>query len=218
MALSQEDYMHAIVGNDDSLWKSTRGFFMPGTPLYNEEGGEILKGPRNFDAAKRLLAESGYAGEPVTCLVAQDISVLKAFGEVTADLIKRLGMNVDYAALDWGTTVARRAQKSPSGRGGWLSPLWSAGTYGLNPATNGFLSATNPGWPSSPQVEAEMAAWLDTKSLDEEKTVARRLNKAAFESVTYAPLGTFLSYQAWRKNVSGIVPGPLTFWGVSKTV
>jgi peptide/nickel transport system substrate-binding protein len=80
------------------------------------------------------------------------------------------------------------------------------------------LSATNPGWPSSPQVEAEMAAWLDTKSLDEEKTVARRLNKAALESVTYAPLGTFLSYQAWRKNVSGIVPGPLTFWGVSKTV
>jgi len=218
MALSQEDYMHAIVGNDDSLWKPTRGFFTPGTPLYNEEGGEILKGPRNFDAAKRLLAESGYAGEPVTCLVAQDISVLKVFGEVTADLIKRLGMNVDYAALDWGTTVARRAQKSPSGRGGWLSPLWTAGTYGLNPATNGFLSATNPGWPSSPQVEAEMAAWLDTKSLDEEKTVARRLNKAAFESVTYAPLGSWLSHQAWRKNVSGIVPGPLTFWGVSKTV
>jgi len=25
-----------------------RGFFTPGTPLYNEEGGEILKGPRNF--------------------------------------------------------------------------------------------------------------------------------------------------------------------------
>jgi peptide/nickel transport system substrate-binding protein len=36
--------------------------------------------------------------------------------------------------------------------------------------------------------------------------------------VTYAPLGNFLNYQAWRKNVSGIVPGPLTFWGVSKTV
>src|SRR5262249_1365105 len=31
-----------------------------GTPLYNEEGGEILKGPRNLDAAKRLLKEAGY--------------------------------------------------------------------------------------------------------------------------------------------------------------
>ena len=25
------------------------GFFIPGTPLYNEEGGEILKGPRDID-------------------------------------------------------------------------------------------------------------------------------------------------------------------------
>src|SRR5258707_8864157 len=85
MALSQEDYMRAIVGNDDSLWKPMPSYFTPGAPLYTEEGGEILKGPRNFDAAKRLLAESGYAGQPVTCLVAQDTPVLKAWGEVTSD-------------------------------------------------------------------------------------------------------------------------------------
>jgi hypothetical protein len=48
----------------------------------------------------------------VTCLVAQDISFLKAWGEVTADLLKRLGVNVDFAAVDWGTVIARRAQKS----------------------------------------------------------------------------------------------------------
>jgi peptide/nickel transport system substrate-binding protein len=62
MALSQQDYMRAFVGDDDNLWKPLPGFFTPGTPPYNEEGGEILKGPRNFDAAKRLLAESGYSG------------------------------------------------------------------------------------------------------------------------------------------------------------
>jgi peptide/nickel transport system substrate-binding protein len=95
-ALSQEDYMRAIVG-DDSLWKPMCGFFTPGTPLYNEEGGEILKGQRNFDAAKRLLAESGYAGQPVTCMAAQDYYFIKAWGEVTADLLRRLGINVDYA-------------------------------------------------------------------------------------------------------------------------
>jgi hypothetical protein len=42
------------------------GFFAPGTPLYTEEGGDILKGPRKVEGAKRLLADSGYAGEPVT--------------------------------------------------------------------------------------------------------------------------------------------------------
>jgi peptide/nickel transport system substrate-binding protein len=46
MALNQEDYMRAIVGDDDKLWKPLPGFFTPGTPLYTEAGGEILKGRR----------------------------------------------------------------------------------------------------------------------------------------------------------------------------
>jgi peptide/nickel transport system substrate-binding protein len=54
--------------------------------------------------------------------------------------------------------------------------------------------------------------------LDEEKAAIRRLNKAALDGVVYAPTGFFLTYQAWRKNVSGVIKGPLPFfWGVSKT-
>ena len=49
MALSQEDYMRALVGDDTALWKPLPGFFTPDTPLYTEEGGEILKGKRDFD-------------------------------------------------------------------------------------------------------------------------------------------------------------------------
>src|SRR6266478_4084713 len=119
MALSQEDYMRAYAGDDDSLWKPMPGYFAPGTPLYTEEGGEILKGPRKLDVAKRLLAESGYAGEPVTLMAAQDIAFFKAWGDVTADLLKRLDMKVDFAAVDFGTFVARRVQKSPPRQGGW---------------------------------------------------------------------------------------------------
>ncbi len=223
MALSQEDYMRANVGDDDKMWKPSPGFFTPGTPLYNEEGGDILKSPRNIDAAKKLLAQSGYAGQPITCLVAQDIPYLKAWGDVTADLLKRLGMKVDFVATDWGTVIARRLQKSPPGQGGWHIFLsWNAGALNIDPATYTLLRANGekafPGWPDSPQVEAEIAAWFDAKTLDEEKAAARRLNKAAFDHVVHAPLGFFLQYQAWRKNVSGIVKGPLPFfWGVSKT-
>ena len=52
----------------------------------------------------------------------------------------------------------------------------------------------------------------------EEKAAVKRLNKAALEDVVYAPTGFFLSYTAWRKNISGIAKGPLPFfWSVSKT-
>jgi peptide/nickel transport system substrate-binding protein len=222
MAMSQEDYMRALVGDDPALWKPLPGFFTPGTSLYTEEGGDILKGPRNFDAAKKLLAQSGYAGEPVTCLVAQDQPITKAQGDVTADLLKRLGMNVDFIATDWGTVGARRAVKTPPGQGGWhMFHTWHSGADCVNPAVAIGVRASGDtawfGWPDAPEVEAQVAAWYEAKTLEEEKAAIRRLNKAALDAVVYAPTGFFLSYQAWRKNVSGVIKGPLPFfWGVSK--
>jgi peptide/nickel transport system substrate-binding protein len=222
-AMSQEDYMSAYVGDDSKMWKPMPGFFVPGSPYYNEEGGEILKGPRNLDAAKRLLAQSGYSGQPITLMAAQDLPHNKAWGDVTVDLLSRLGANVDFVATDWGTVVARRAQKSPPGQGGWQ--MYVSGVDGVSSAdpTNRLLRANGDkagfGWPNIPEVEAEIAAWYDTKSFDEEKAIARRLNKAALDYAVYAPLGSYLRYHAWRKNVTGISQGPLPFfWGVTKTV
>jgi peptide/nickel transport system substrate-binding protein len=221
MALSQEDYMRALVGDDDSQWKPMAGCFGPGTPLYNEEGGEILKGPRRLDLAKRLLAEAGYAGEPITVMAAQDIAHFKVWGDVTVDLLQRLGVKVDYAAVDWGTLNARRTQKSPPNRGGWH--MYVASAFGIDFAypTIRLLRADSNlsnGWASSAQFEAEVAAWFDAESADEEKTIARRLNKACLDHVLYVPLGAFLRHHAWRNNVTGIVPAPAPlFWGVSKS-
>jgi peptide/nickel transport system substrate-binding protein len=222
MALSQEDYMRAVVGDDDSLWKPMPGYFPPATPLYTEEGGDILKGPRKVEAAKRLLAESGYAGEPVTLMAPQDIAHLKVWGDVTVDLLKRLDMKVDFAAVDAGTQVVRRVQKLPPRQGGWQ--MFISGYFGVDFAdpTNKLLrangnEATN-GWANNPEIEREIAAWYDAASLDEEKTIVRRLNRLAVDHVVYAPLGVNMRLYAWRKNVSGIVQAPLPlFWGVSKT-
>jgi peptide/nickel transport system substrate-binding protein len=221
-AISQEDYMRAVVGDDDTQWKPMLGYFTPGTSLYTEEGGEILKGPRRLDAAKRLLSESGYAGQPIICMAAQDQPQHKAWGDITVDLLKRLDMKVDFAAVDWGTVVARRTQNLPPIQGGWH--IYHTAYYGTDciDPTNRFIRASGDlavnGWANIPQVEAEVAAWYDAKTPDDEKAAVRRLNKAALDNVVFAPLGLFLRHTAWRKNVTGITPGPLPFpWGVIKT-
>ncbi|HEX9464020.1 MAG TPA: ABC transporter substrate-binding protein [Alphaproteobacteria bacterium] len=222
MAMSQDDYMRAYVGDDDHLFKPLPGYFTPGGPLYTEEGGDILKGPRRLDAARRLLAESGYAGEPITCMAAQDLPHHKAWGDVTVDLLKRLGVNVDFAALDWGTVVARRAQKAAPGRGGWhMYHTALAGVDCIDP-TNKFVRADGSlginGWANSPAVETEVAAWFAATTLDEERAIVRQLNRSALDHVVYAPLGLYLRQSAWRKSVSGVARGPLPFmWGVTKT-
>ena len=142
MALSQEDYMRAIVGGDDSLWKPMPGYFAPGTPLYTEEGGDVLKGPRKVEAAKRLLAESGYAGEPVILMAAQDIPEFKAWGDLTEDLLKRLDIKVQLAAVDWGTVVARWLQKSPR-QGGWHMTITYGSGVELDPTNRSLRANAN---------------------------------------------------------------------------
>jgi peptide/nickel transport system substrate-binding protein len=222
-ALSQEEYMRAYVGDEASMWKPEPGYFPPGASLYTEEGGEIFKGPRKLDAAKRLLSESGYAGEPIVCMAAQDIPHHKAWGDVTVDLLKRLDMNVDFNAVDWGTVVARRAQKKPPGQGSWhISHTSIYGVDAVTPTSN-FLRADGSslvnGWANSPAVEAQIAAWFDATTLDGEKAAAGRLNKAFVDDVVYAPLGWYLRHYAWRRSLTGVTQGPLPFfWGVSKTV
>jgi peptide/nickel transport system substrate-binding protein len=222
MALAQEDYMRAYVGDDAKMWKPLPGYFTPGAPLYTEEGGDILKGRRDIEGAKRLVAASGYAGEPVTTMAAQDNASHKAWGDVTADLLAKLGFKVDYAAVDWGTVVARRAQKAPPGQGGWQ--IFHTYFYGVDcvDPTSRVIRANGEkaffGWPDIPEIEVEVAAWYEAKTLEEEKAVVRRLNKVAMEHAIYAPLGVFLQQQAWRTSVTGVTQGPLPFfWGVSKT-
>jgi peptide/nickel transport system substrate-binding protein len=220
-ALNQEDYMRAIVGDDDKLWKPLPGFFTPGTPGYTEAGGDMFK-MKNVAAAKKLLAESGYKGEPVTCVVAQDMAATKSMGDVTAELLKSIGMNVDFVATDWGTVGARRAQKTPPGQGGWsMFHTWHAGADCINPSSYTAIRANGDkawfGWPDVPAVETEVTNWFNAKSAAEEKAAIDRLNKAAVENVVYVPTGFYLGYQAWRKNVSGVTSGPIPFaWGVSK--
>lgn len=222
MALSQEDYMRAVVGSDDKLWKPIPSFFTPGTSLYTEAGGEPLKGKRDYDKAKALLKEAGYSGQPVTCLVAQDQPALKAMGEITADLLKKIGMTVDFIATDWGTVGQRRASKNEPGKGGWgMFHTWHAGADCASPVGNIAIRTGGEkawfGWPDNADIEKDIAAWYDAKTIDEEKAIIAKVNKAGMEHVTYIPTGFYYAYQAWRSNLEGVANGPLPwFWGTKK--
>jgi peptide/nickel transport system substrate-binding protein len=199
LALSQEDYMGAVVGDEHALWKTLPGFFTPDTPLYTENGGERLKGKRDYDLAKKMLAEAGYKGEPIVLLVATDVllvatdvGITKAQSEVTADLLKRIGMNVDYQALDWGTVGQRRAKKDPPSAGGWnIFHTWHAGADCVNPAPYIALDASGPtawfGWPNSPRVQEKIAAWYTATDLTAEEKVIADLNRVAMDDVVYIP-------------------------------
>ena len=222
MALNQADFMTAVVGEDPALWKACPSYFTPGTPAFTDVGGQILEGPRKYDAAKALLKEAGYNGERIVMMVPTDIAITKAEGDVAADLLARIGMNVDYQALDWGTVGARRAEKKPVAQGGWnIFFTWHAGADCINPAPYTALAANGDkawfGWPKSDAVQAGIDQWYAAPDAAAEHAAYAAINKAAFDDVVYAPTGFFLGYQSWNKKLSGVVKAPFpVFWDVKK--
>jgi peptide/nickel transport system substrate-binding protein len=75
----QVDFMVAYAG-DPQNWKLCPSFFTCGTPMANNTGSEALTGKRDFDKAKKLIAEAGYKGEKIVILDAVDTPVPRTAG------------------------------------------------------------------------------------------------------------------------------------------
>jgi peptide/nickel transport system substrate-binding protein len=223
MSADQQDYMRAVIGSDDVLWRRSPSFFPPDTPLYSETGGEILSGPRDLDGARRMIAEAGRAGSEVVLLNATDLAPLRAMAEVSEALFCALGFQVVTENMSWGELALRRARKDPPGAGGWnVFHTWHAGADCATPAAYTAIRANGPdawfGWPQNEEIEAAVAAWFAAEDLAAERAAVARLNEASMAFMTWVPTGLFMSYQAWRRNLSGIGKGPMPlFWGVAKT-
>jgi peptide/nickel transport system substrate-binding protein len=222
-AIDQKDFAIACGGEDPAMWHVPTGLFCPGTPMANEAGLEVFAGPRDYEAVKREIIAAGYKGEKTVILAPTDFPLLKAQADVCADVFRRIGLNVDYQAMDWGTVVQRRAKKEPTDQGGWsvFNTFWG-GLDQFNPVGHVFMRGMGdgpgaaPGWPSSPRIEELRTQWIDAPDLAAQKALAAELQKQSMIDVPYVPLGQVLGATAFRSNVSGVNDGFVMFWNVKK--
>lgn len=221
MAVDQRDYLRAVAGNEADGWGVCEGVFTCDTPLANENGSDILK-TRNLDRARAALREAGYNNERVVLIAPGDYPQINALSMVTADLLRRLGMNLEVVSTDWGTLVQRRISKEPVERGGWsIIHTTSSGQALTQPVTHLFLRANGPnawfGWPDDPEIERLRAAFVEAGDAAERRRVAEALNARAMEVMAYIPLGYYWQPSAWRRNVTGVFRAPATvFWNIAK--
>ena len=221
-AISQEDFMTAIVGPDPRKIEAGCGFFTPGGPMANDAGLAPLLGPRGIDKAKQALKDAGYKGEPVRLLGTTDINSTTAQAQVAADLLRRLDLNLDVVLTDWGTVAQRRMNRGPLDQGGWsIACFASSGMDFINPVTHAQLrsdgGAAAPGWPDLPDVERLRAQWLDAPDLAAQQALARRIQEAAMEGLPYIPTGAYYSITALRRSFVDRVKGFAIFWGIRRS-
>jgi peptide/nickel transport system substrate-binding protein len=220
--VNQTDYMAAMAG-DPTNWRTCYSVYACLGPDTETRGAEALSGPRDYEKAKKLIAEAGYKGEPIVLLDPADIPQLHAEAMVTADILKRLGLNVDVATTEWGTVIKRIFSKDPVAQGGWNVFVTAFAAYDmLNPATTRVLRAPGakgvlPGWADDPKLEALRASWFEATDDASRREIAAQMQARAFETVPFIPVGQYKAPAAFRSYLSGLFETPIAFlWNLEK--
>jgi peptide/nickel transport system substrate-binding protein len=221
-AVSQQDYMSAAYG-DPKYWRECYAFWICGSSNGTEAGSEAFRKP-DLEKARTLVKESGYDGRPVVLIGGSDVLPYQRMSLITADLLKRIGMNVDMQLSDWGSVAARRAKKDPPSQGGWNLFHTSANGAQLaspltSPSTITTCDGKNfPGWPCDQAEEDMRMQYIRETDPAKQKVLLEAMHRRLWESLPYVPLGQFKQPFLWRSNVKGVVKAnTVVYWNIEKT-
>ena len=222
MAISQEDVLTALIGNPD-YYKVCGAIAGCDTPFAFEDGSESLTSGGDTEAAKALLAETGYDGTPIVLMQPTDVVTLTAQPIVAAQALREAGFTVDMQPMDWQTLVTRRANMGPTSEGGWdiFFTNWVVPEVS-NPLANVMLRGEGErswfGWPTDPGIETLLADFAKTAEPEEQKKIAQQIQAHVMENVNYIHLGQYFSPSAWSDRLDGVAEAPFpVFWGLSKS-
>ncbi len=222
VALDQQAFVDSAVGDQQELSIVPTGLFAPTMPMANKVGFERLTGKRDIALAKKMVAESGYKGEPVVIMSPGDQPALKQMSEVAREMFESIGLKVDLQSMDWGSVVARRASQNPLEQGGWgafitvMSPLTAA-----NPGSMLSLRGNGRkgwfGWPTDERIEELREAWFDAPDLARQKTIAEQIQARYYETVPFVVLCRMQQPMAFRTDIQDVVSASFPmFWGVRR--
>ena len=220
-AVSQRDYMQAAYG-DPKYWRECYAFWVCGSPNGTEAGSDAYRKP-DLDLARTLLKQSGYDGRPVVLIGGSDIPAYQQMSLVTADLLKKIGLNVDMQMSDWGTVSARRGKKDPPNQGGWnLFHTSANGAQLASPLTSPSTITTCDGknfvgWPCD-QVEEDMRIrYIRETDPVKQRALLEQMHVRLWVSLPYVPLGQFRQPFVWRRNITGVLKAnTLVYWNIEK--
>jgi peptide/nickel transport system substrate-binding protein len=222
-AISQREVMDAVMGGDPDSAIVPMGYLATGKPEVDSAGMDEITKKRSISEIKALFADAGYHGEKLVMLHTTDQPFYNLATLVVLDSLKRVGVEVEDQAMDWGTTLQRRSSKAALDKGGWslfvsVTPVPEYRDPLLGSLLRGNGKDAWIGWPDIPEMETAYNAWLDAETPEEQTALERKIQLIAIDAVPFIPLGRYLPRAAWSKGISDPGKGPApTFWNVSKS-
>jgi peptide/nickel transport system substrate-binding protein len=222
-SVQQQDYLDAAVGSQPGASRICQSLFPCMSQSVEEAYGGVLNGPRDLEAARSAIRAAGHEGERLVVLNASDSGIVRPYGEITTSLLSRLGFHAELVETDFNTMIRRRNNnKGPVSDGGWsVFHTWWSGVTIDNPVTNILLRGLGEdgyaGWYRSERMEERVGRWLDAATAADERQAADEVLKEAMDQLPTIPLGMTFVFTAFRKDLSGVLPGVAPFpWNVKR--
>lgn len=192
-----------------ALWNCKSRWANPG-----KLGAEKMYNTAKVAEAKALVQAAGLTGTKVRLMSPEDVQVAPA-SLVTQEVLKELGFDVEFQAMDWATVVTNRAKPEL-----WeVFHTWADFSFnGLSPMINSLIQ--KDGWfnkyqdPSGDMMKA-FGSFARATTLEEQKKLAADMERVYWDDIPFFSVGEFLQVMASRKAVKNYTPYiiPL-FWGV----
>lgn len=220
LAVGQEQVLRTQVASA-GMYRYCKSLYPCGTYFESDRTG-IFRGVANPQAAKKLLDEAGYKGEPVILMRPTDFAALSKAPLVVKQQLEQAGFKVDMQSMDWQTLVARRAKQDSPAQGGWNAFItYNAASDNLNPITMSMMNATGRkgwfGWQDDAELEKIKTDFVRASTDSEKRKLADAAQLRAIDQVTHINLGQFNAPAAARDSISGVVSGGAqVYWNIRK--
>lgn len=208
-ALDMEEVMAIAT---DGAYELQPGFQYPGDAYYVTSGAQYYN-VNNRERAKQLLAQAGYAGEPVVIITNSSFqSMYQAAVDVTQQL-RDIGMNVRMDVFDWATASARLRDRDAWNF--WFTGHGTATAVGPADAVRNMVSPRPNQFTPDPVLDQLYEQLLRGHTLEERRATFAQIQDRIYEQVLFLKFGDLEKIQASRREVKGFTPYRMArFWNV----
>jgi peptide/nickel transport system substrate-binding protein len=187
----------------DGLYRMGWGWQYPEGSYYAGDAGKEMYNQHDMARAKKLLQESGYAGQEMIMLTDNAFKGNQEATVVAAEQLRALGIKISIKTLDWPSTV-----KTRRGDTGWnMVPIavgtepWE-GPYGIAV----LLAEPTIHKAKDPELSQLYKDLISGPSAEARKKVFVQFQQKAYEKAYAIKLGDVGQYVAVRSNLKGYKP------------
>jgi peptide/nickel transport system substrate-binding protein len=149
--------------------------------------------------------------------------MISPIGPVIADVLQKIGMNVEVQNMDLNTAFARRQSQAPVSEGGWSLFASNAGSaITANPVVDVIRRGRGlkgyPGNYDDSALESLIMEWASTTTEKDRFAITTTIQERLFKTMPIVPLGNVALQTAYRANLTGYLPNTTSvMWNIRRT-